>query len=243
MYDIYLGGEVSLPSQPDLEDEFHSILENLEQLLQAKPENCKKVRSVIQIKHPRYIHGVRQTPLPFVPDTPEELYEFIASRSSAYEIFLVLHAAEKMENKKMNKDLRKYKKKLNKFLEERLASCEKRNIPLPYYEDRTHMALVLSEEQVLLSLVFRLKEYFTEYLGLSVEDTVFKGFTEGCTTLFFSILRVDAVLLAPNVLSHSGELRKFKVTHVFVFGYFICDLDETTVELLVSAQCMCILTM
>ena len=53
--------------------------------------------------------------------------------------------------------------------------------------------------------------------------------------LFFSILTVDAALLSPKVLSHLSELKRmFGVTHLIVSGYFACDLEKATIELVVS---------
>ena len=76
---------------------------------------------------------------------------------------------------------------------------------------------------------------------------MFEGFEEGCTVLFFSILRVDAVLLSPKVLSQLSELKRmFRMTHLIVFGYFACDLEKATIELVVSvlftSLCMCVCT-
>ena len=93
------------------------------------------------------------------------------------------------------------------------------------------MAVVISKEQVLLALVLEIKEYFSKYLQL--EDTLFEGFES--TVLFFPILTVDAALLSPKVLSHLSELKRmFGMTHLIVFGYFACDLEKATIELVVS---------
>ena len=83
---------------------------------------------------------------------------------------------------------------------------------------------------------------------LQLEETIFEGFGEGCTVLFYSILKVDAVLLAPKILSHSAELKRMSdITHLVVFGYFACDLEGATIELPVSMctrararACLCV---
>ena len=103
------------------------------------------------------------------------------------------------------------------------------------------MAAVVSRDKdlVLISLVLHIKEYLKKYLQL--EEAVFEGFGEGCTVLFYSILRIDAVLLAPMILSHSAELKRlFEMTHLVVFDYFACDLQRATIELPVSVfVCVC----
>ena len=76
---------------------------------------------------------------------------------------------------------------------------------------------------------------------LQLEETIFEGFGEGCIVLFYSILKVDAVLLAPKILSHSAELKRmFDITHLVVCDYFACDLEKATIELPVSV-CVCVI--
>ena len=227
-------GELFLPSNPDLEDKLDNILGNLSvNLSSADTRVISKLQAIVQMKYRRYIHGVRPVPLPPVPNTVNGLYEFIAEKSTPYEIFLVHHAVEVLEDKDLKKDLRKYEMKLAEYLKEILTSCKRKRVTLPLHKDHTHMAVVISEEQVLLALVLKMKEYFSKYLQL--EDTLFEGFEEGCTVLFFSILTVDAALLSPKVLSHLSELKRmFGMTHLIVFGYFACDLEKATIELVVS---------
>ena len=66
---------------------------------------------------------------------------------------------------------------------------------------------------------------------LQLTGSIFEGFQEGCIVLFFSILKDDAALLAPKVLSHPAELKKvFNMTHLIVFEYFACDFEKATIE-------------
>ena len=227
-------GELFLPSNPDLEDELDKIMGNLRVSLSlAETHVISKLQAIVQMKYRRYIHGVRPVPLPPVPNTANGLYEFIAEKSTPYEILLVHHAVEVLENKDLKKDLQEYESKLAEHLNEMLTSCKRKEVTLPLRRDYTHMAVVISKEQVLLSVVLDMKEYFSKYLQL--EETLFEGFEEGCTVLFFSILTVDAALLSPKVLSHLSELKRmFGMTHLIVFGYFACDLEKATIELVVS---------
>ena len=227
-------GELLLPNSPDLEDELEDILGNLcVSLSSADSEVIRKLQAIVQMKYRRHIHGVRQAPLPPVPNTVHGLYEFIAEKSTPYEILLVHRAVEVLEDEDLKKDLQEYEWKLAKHLKEMLTSCKRRRVTLPLRKDHTHMAIVISKEQVLLSLVLDMKEYFSKYLQL--EETLFEGFEEGCTVLFFSILTVDAALLSPKVLSHLSELKRmFGMTHLIVFGYFAFDLEKATIELVVS---------
>ena len=232
--DKYRNGELHLPSNPDLENDLDNVLGNLcVNLSSADSRVISKLQAIVQMKYRRYIHGVRPVPLPPVPNTANGLYEFIAEKSTPYEILLVHHAVEVLENEDLKKDLLEYELKLAEHLKEMLTSCKRRRVTLPLRKDHTHMAIVISKEQVLLALVLKMKEYFSKYLQL--EETLFEGFEEGCIVLFFSILRVDAALLSPKVLSHLSELKRmFGMTHLIVFGYFVCDLEKATIKLVVS---------
>ena len=234
-------GELLLPSNPDLEDELDNVLGNLRvNLSSADPGVISRLHGMVRRKYRRYIHGVRPAPLPPVPDTTSELCDFIEEKSTIYEILLVHHAVEVLEDEDLKKDLQEYESKLAEHLKEMLTSCKRRRVTLPLRKGHTYMAIVISKEQVLLALVLKMKEYFSKYLQL--EETLFEGFEEGCTVLFFSIFRVDAALLSPKVLSHLSELKRmFGMTHLIVFGYFACDLEKATIELVVSVcvYCMC----
>ena len=227
-------GELILPRNPDLEDELDNVLGTLRRKLSSADSGViSDLHGMVRRKYRRYIHGVRQAPLPSVPNTVDGLCDFIEEKSTIYEILLVHHAVEVLEDEDLKKDLQEYESKLAKHLKEMLTPCKRRKVTLPLRKDHTHMAVVISKEQVLLSLVLEMKEYFSKYLQL--EETLFEGFEEGCTVLFFSIPKVDAVLLSPKVLSHLSELKRmFGMTHLIVFGYFACDLEKATIELVVS---------
>ena len=234
-------GDISLPENPDLEDKFDKFMikKFLPRLSSADPGKITQLRAMMRIKYRKIVHGVRPVPLPPVPNTADGLFDFIEEKSTIYEIFLVYHAVEVLEDEDLKKDLQEYESKLAEHLKEMLMSCERRKVTLPLRKDHTHMAVVISKEQVLLALVLEMKEYFSKYLQL--EETLFEGFEEGCTILFFSILRADAVLLSPKVLSHLSELKRmFGMTHLIVFGYFACDLEKATIELVVSVN-VCVL--
>ena len=230
-------GDISLPENADLEEQFDKFMSKkfLSKLSSADPGKISELRAMMRIKYRKIVHGVRPVPLPPVPNTADGLFDFIEEKSTIYEILLVHHAVEVLEDEDLEKDLEEYELKLAKHLQEMLMSCKRRKVtlPLPLRKNHTHMAIVISKEQVLLSLVLEMKEYFSKYLQL--EETLFEGFEEGCTVLFFSILGVDAALLSPKVLSHLSELKRmFGMTHLIVFGYFACDLEKATIELVVS---------
>ena len=227
-------GDLFLPYNPKLEDEFDNIAGKLcDKILRADSVMIAKLHRKLRRKLRYYIEGLKPAPLPMVPDTTSDLCDFIDEKSTPYEVLLVHHAVEVLGCEELKRILQEYESKLAKHFEETLTSFKKKGVSLPHCEDHTHMAIVVSKEQVLLSLVLHMKEYFTEYLQL--DEALFEGFTEGCTVLFFSIPKIDAALLAPRVLSHLGELKQlFKITHLIVFEHFGCDLNKGTIELLVS---------
>ena len=235
IFNMYTHGEINLclPSNPELEESFDELMLKLNSKLSTvDPQVIKRIHSLVRFKHCRYIHGVRPVQLPQVPDTCKGLCDFIQEKSTPYEIHLVYYAVENLGSKELKTAMDDYNSKLATKLKEKLTSCKKRIVTIPYRRDRTQLACVLSEEDVLLSVVLHMKEHFAKYLQL--EDAVFCGFQIACTVLFFSISSVDAAILAPKVLSHLAEMkRNFSVTHLIVFGYFVCDLGKATIELLV----------
>ena len=226
--------EVSLPEIPELEDDFDDIMIALNtKLSSADPQMICKLHGTIRVKYRRYIHGVKPVELPSILNTAGGLYNFIAAKSTPYEILLVHHAVDILETEDLKGTLQSYESSLGNHLRQTLRSYKKRKVTLPLCKDHTHLAISLSKAQVLFSLVLHIKDYLMKYLQL--EETIFEGFGEGCTVLFYSILKVDAVLLAPKILSHSAELKRmFDITHLVVFDYFACDLERATIELPVS---------
>ena len=176
--DMYRNGVVSLPENPDLEDELDDILGNLlTNLLSADSRMIRKLQVIVQAKYRWYIHGAKPVPLPPVPDTADGLYKFIVTNSNPYEILLVHHAVEVLKDKNLKKDLQEYELKLAKHLKALLTSYKRRGVTLPSYKDHTNLASAISKEQVLLALVLNKKEYFMKFLQL--EETLFIGFEEG----------------------------------------------------------------
>ena len=228
------GGEVRLPRNPDLEKKYDNILWSVKgSLSSATPKMIEKAHYFVYKMYERLYDGMTAAP-PEVAHTSDALCKFIDSLSSPYEVFLVERAVDGVSDEELKKALCDYKLELCKYLEEKLYSCQSRNVTLPQRTDHTHMAIVITKEQALLSLVLHLKEYFVAYIGL--QQSLFEGFQEGCSVFYFAITTADAVLLAPKVLSHLAELkRRFNVTHVVVFNHFVLDVDKGSIELLVSA--------
>ena len=231
--EMYRKGEVSVPHNPKLEDSYGNIMTTFYAVLHsADPDSgaIARLQRVLQERYDGKDHqGVRQIRLPKVPETANGLFKFIFAKSTPYEILLMHPAVEAIGHQGLKRELREYESKMIKFLQKSSMSCRKRQVSLPLYRNHTHMAVVISKEQVLLSLVLDMKEYFSR--NLQLEETLFEGFDEGSTVLFFSILRADAALLSPKVLSHLSELKRmFGMTHLIVFGYFACDLEKATVH-------------
>jgi hypothetical protein len=223
--------EICLPRIPDLEDDFDEIMADLHDvLLEMDPSTIRKLVARVQLKYRRHLHGgVRPAPLPPVLDTPGGLYQFIAEKSTMYEIILVHLAIEILDAKDLKSAIGEYKHKLAGHVEKALASWGTKQVTLQSDKNSTHLALVVRDDPtiVLLSLVYHIKDYLKL---LQLDESLFQGFAENCTTLFFSILREDAVLLAPKLISHLGVLNtKFNVTHVVVFGHFACDIEEALI--------------
>ena len=231
---MYRKRKVSVPRNRSLENSFDNMMGRFRAfLLAADSEVISNLLGVIQFKYRRCIHGVRPAPLPPIPDTAKGLYDFIAVKSTPYEVHLVDYAIDVLGNVELKEKFQEYISKLCDFFQETFSTCNNQRVVLPLRKNHTPIAVAISKEQVLLSLVLEMKEYFSEYLQL--EETLFEGFEEGCTVLFFSILTVDAALLSPKVLSHLSELKRmFGMTHLIVFGYFACDLEKATIELVVS---------
>ena len=227
--------EVSLPEIPELEDDFDDMMGSLNaKLSSTDPQVICKLVGMVRLKYRRYIHGVKPIELPSILNTADGLYDFIAAKSTPYEILLVHHTVDVLDSKDLKGTLQSYESNLGNHLRQTLQSYKKRKVTLPLRMDYTHLAIVLSKEQILLSLVLHIKEYFMKYLQL--EETIFEGFGEGCTVLFYSILKGDATrLLALKIFSHSADLKRmFDMTHLVVFDYFACDLERATIELPVS---------
>ena len=222
--------KVSLPEIPELEDDFDDIMGSLNaELSSADHKVISKLVGVLRGKYRRYIRGVKPGKVPSIPDTASGLCEFIAEKSTTYEILLIHHAVEVLNCADLRRILQDYESKLADHLRLTLELYKKRKVTLPIRKHHTHLAVVLSKEQVLLSLVLHIKEYLIKYLQL--EEAMFEGFVEGCTVLFFSILQVDAVLLGPKILSRSAELKRmFDITHLVVFDYFAYDLERATIQ-------------
>ena len=244
---MYRNGDynVRVPKIPELEPDFRDLMVKLDHMLASTdPQMIRTIRSNVRMEYRTYIYGWQPVELPAVPETPSGLYDFIAAKSTPYEVPLVNCAVQVLKVGTLTKTFQAYKSKLADRLRVKLHSCKMRNVTLPKHKDCTHLAAVVSRNKdlVLISLALHIKEYLMKYLQL--EEAMFEGFGEGCTVLFFSILRIDAVLLAPKILSHSAELKRmFDITHLVVFDYFACDLERATIELPVSVcvhVCVCV---
>ena len=166
---------VSLPEIPELEDDFDKIMERLNaKLSSADPKVICELAGVLRGKYRRYIHGMKPVEPPSIPNTAIGLYEFIAEKSNPYEILLVHHTVEVLNCEDLRRTLQNYESKLADHLRLTLESYKKRKVTLPLREDHTHLAVVLSKEQVLLSLVLHIKKYLMKYLQL--EEALFEGF-------------------------------------------------------------------
>ena len=231
--------DVSLPSNPKLERKYDKIVSSMKNSLQsAKPEVISEIHHKVCSTYNRLVHGVKPVPLPEVDETGRGLYMFIAEKSTFCEVFLVEEAIDELNDDDLKKAFfTEYKPELQKYLEKRLTSCHQNKVSLPRRADLVHMAVVTSEE-ALLSLMLHLKAYFIACLEL--QECLFEGFQGGCSVFYFAITTTDAVFLAPKILSHLAELkRRFSITHIVVFDHFAVDIDQGSVELLVSMYLSC----
>ena len=231
--EMHRKGEVSVPHNPKLEDSYGNIMATIYTILSSADPDSGAIAKLQRALEARYDgkdnQGMRQIPLPNVPETANGLFKFIFARATPYEILLLHPTVEAVGHQELKRELQEYKSKMTNFLQKSSMSCKKRQVPLPLHKHHTQMAIVISKEQVLLSLVLEMKEYFSKYLQL--EETLFEGFEESHSVLFFSILTVDAVLLSPKVLSHSSEMKsKFAMIHLIVFGYFAFNMEKATVH-------------
>jgi hypothetical protein len=95
-------------------------------------------------------------------------------------------------------------------------------------EDLSHMAVEITTNpnELTLSRVFELREFFCEYLQLS--PVLFEGLLKGCTVLFYAIPRVSSPLTKDRILLHIAQLKAFGVTKVVVFDCFAANLAAAT---------------
>ena len=231
--------DVSLPSNPKLERKYDKVLSSMKISLQkAEQIVISRIHHNVCSTYNRLVHGVRPIPLPKVDETGQGLYMFIAEKSTFCEVFLVEEAIDELNDNDLKKAFfTEYKPELRDFLKEKLTSCHQNKVSLPQSPDHVNMAVVTSEE-ALLSLMLHLKAYFIACLEL--QECLFKGFQDGCTVLYFAITATDAVFLAPKILSHLAELkRSFSITHIVAFDHFAVDIDQSSVELLVSVYLPC----
>jgi hypothetical protein len=168
-----------------------------------------------------------------VPDTVDGLIEFISVNTTHYEVFLVRDTIGTLNNGQLQAEWGDYESKLAKHLREKLVSFKDRHITLRLRQNHAHMAVV-TKEQVLLSVVLHLKEYFRDYLGL--ENALFEGFEEGCIVLYFSIQEADAKALYDKSSLKSFtkvflDLKLYSVTAIILFGYFSWDADKGFTDL------------
>ena len=122
----------------------------------------------IPVKYRRYIHGVKPVELPSIPNTSGGLYDFIAAKSTPYEILLVHHAVDVLDTEDLKGTFQSYESNLGNHLRQTLESYKKRKVTLPLRTNHTHLAVILSKEQILLSLVLHIKEYLMKYLHLRI---------------------------------------------------------------------------
>ena len=235
---MYEAGLISLPDNPQLQNGFDDIMGKLQSLL--KPHLDEQVighlRGMIKIKYTRGIHGAQYQPN--VPTTAQGLFDFIATKSTPCETLLLQPAANILGNNDLTERVRDYESQQDTFLKETTTSCEKHRVELLHRRDYTHMAVIISKEQVPLSMVVEMKKFFST--NLLLENTLFEGFGEGegCVVFFFSITRVAAAKLFDRVVPrHMSELKtKFAMTALIAFEYCVCDLERSAKEKCLSVS-------
>jgi hypothetical protein len=224
---------LSLPDNTDLEVRYEDIMSDLcAQLESAAKPLITKISSKVCLMNRRLRKGVKPANVK-IPAGPIGLCDFLMGKSTAYEVFLIDPVINILADEKSNlqQKFSDYKSDLAKYLEETLTSCRKKKVQLKFHHDYTHMACRVSKEQVFLSLMIHLKDYFSKEFNL--DYMLFEGFIPGSATFFFSMLREHAILLAPKILLEENlkELKDhFGLTDIVVFDYFHCNLEEATVK-------------
>ena len=113
--------EVSLPEIPELEDDFDDIMIALNtKLSSTDPKVICELHGTIRVKYRRYIHGVKSVDLPSIPNTPAGLYDFIAAKSTPYEILLVHHAVDVLDTEDLKGTFQSYESNLGNHLRQTL---------------------------------------------------------------------------------------------------------------------------
>jgi hypothetical protein len=228
---------LSLPDNTDLEVRYEDIMSDLcAQLESAAKPLITKISSKVCLMNRRLRKGVKPANVK-IPAGPIGLCDFLMGKSTAYEVFLIDPVINILADEKSNlqQKFSDYKSDLAKYLEETLTSCRKKKVQLKFHHDYTHMACRVSKEQVFLSLMIHLKDYFSKEFNL--DYMLFEGFIPGSATFFFSMLREHAILLAPKILLEENlkELKDhFGLTDIVVFDYFHCNLEEATVKPMVG---------
>ena len=229
-FDVHKKKEVCLPVNVALVDKYSRFMGELENAIDdSNPREVKKIRTAVRELYNRLPCRLPQDKDPIVGKQPEDVFEFISKRSTPYEIFLIQIAIGNLDEKKLKTTFEAYKLELAQFLEENLVAISERLQPLMQEQDLSHMAVELrtNPDELPLSRIIKLKDYFCYYLELS--PTLFQGFQKGCTLLFFAISRAAAALSGYCILSHLAQLRmEFDVTKLIVFGHFAVDLEAVT---------------
>ena len=203
----------------------------------SNPKVIKRIRTAIRQLYRVLIDGVIQAPVPQVGDTPCEVFEFLSKRSTPYEVFLLQAAMDELSSeKKMKKEFEEYKSELATFFKEKLREFADKVQPLMQGEDLSQMAIEIATNpnELTLSRVFKLQEFFCEYLKLS--PVLFEGLLKGCTILFFAIPRESSLLIKDCIVLHISQLKTLGVTKIIVFDCFAADLEAATTSGLNTKQ-------
>ena len=226
---MYETGVISLPRNHKLKNGFDHIMGNLQAILSPRlnEEVIDHLHGMIKMRYTRDIHGVRHQP--DIPTTAKGLFDFIATKSTPYETLLLQPAVNILGKDVLIERVQEYESQQDTFFKETTTSCQKSRVKILHRRDYTHMAVTISKQQVLLSTVVEMKEYFSNILQL--ENTLFEGFEEGngCTVFFFSITRVAAAQLSDAVGPYMSDLNTtFGMTNLIAFEYCICDLERSS---------------
>ena len=229
-FDAHKKKQASIPLNAALVRKYSHLMAKLEDAIdRSNPKAIKRIRTAIRQLYRVLIDGVIQAPVPQVGDTPRDVFEFISDRSTAYEVFLLQAAMDELSSEeKMKKEFEEYKLELAKFFEEKLKEFADKLQPLMQGEDLSQMAIEIATNpnELTLSRVFRLREFFCEYLQLS--PVLFEGLLKGCTILFFAIPRESSPFIKDCIHLHISQLKMFGVTKVVVFECFAADLEAAT---------------
>ena len=185
---------------------------------------------------------------PDIPKDKEKLKKFLISKWDILNFRVLKKVIRQLEKHKctseqlLTKQLEVYESKLTKEVPIFLEECKIKKISVKKIPCHSTLAvkIALTPNELWLSRIFQLKEFFVRVFH--IPEALFKGFSTGCTILYFSIPK-DSVWCLPACLHPSNlpQLEEWKVVSLSVEGKFTIDLvEKRIVDVLEEVSCVCV---